>query len=38
MRNIMLIFLAGMFSMVAAADIIVGPPDGPASSYPFCGS
>jgi hypothetical protein len=38
MRFIVLILLAGMFSMVMAAEVIVGPADGPASSYPFCGS
>jgi len=38
MKYILLLPLAGILTLVLSADIIVGPADGPASSYPFCGS
>ncbi len=38
MKYIAMLLLAGMVSQVVAADVIIGPADGPASSYPFCGS
>lgn len=33
-----LMLIAGIFCVSVAADVVVGPADGPASSYPFCGS
>ena len=38
MKCIVLLALAGMVPFAAADDLVIGPADGPASSYPFCGS
>jgi hypothetical protein len=33
-----LLLIAALSFASSAADVIIGPADGPASSYPFCGS
>ena len=38
MKYILLLPLAGILTLALSADIIIGPADGPATSYPFCGS
>lgn len=38
MKYLLLLAMAGMISPASAADLVIGPADGPASSYPFCGS
>ena len=38
MFKLSLVLLAGISFVSIAADIVIGPADGPASSYPFCGS
>jgi hypothetical protein len=38
MKLLLLAVLGVLGSYAAADDVIIGPADGPASSYPFCGS